>query len=267
MLSGNCSAAYYARASKSCKFQPASGLRRQGSTTDRNRQTGMRGRFITFEGGEGAGKSTQVRLLADKLEARGIRVKLTREPGGSPAAEVIRHVILSGVAKQLGADAETLLFAAARADHLTTIIRPALEEGVWVICDRFSDSTRAYQGALGSVDPRLIRALERLVVGENRPDLTVILDIPAEEGLQRAHVRRGDGEKDRFEGESLDFHRKLRDAFRHIAMSEPERCVLVDAMQSRETIAEDIWRAVSERLIADAPKLQGSGQGSDQGSS
>lgn len=208
----------------------------------------MRGKFITFEGGEGAGKSTQVQLLAERLEALGIRVKLTREPGGSPAAEVIRHVILSGAAKPLGAETEALLFAAARADHLATVIRPALEQGIWVICDRFADSTRAYQGALGLVDQRLIDALEQVIVGETRPDLTLILDVPAEEGLQRAKTRRGDGGVDRFEGEALDFHRKLRDAFRKIAESEPERCALIDAMQPREVIAAQIWQRVEKQL-------------------
>jgi dTMP kinase len=208
----------------------------------------MRGKFITFEGGEGAGKSTQVELLAERLEALGIHVKLTREPGGSPAAEVIRHVILSGAAKPLGAETEALLFAAARADHLATVIRPALEQGIWVICDRFADSTRAYQGALGLVDRRLIDALEQVIVGETRPDLTLILDVAAEEGLQRAKARRGDGDVDRFEGEALDFHRKLRDAFRKIAESEPERCALIDAMQSREVIAAQIWQRVEKQL-------------------
>ena len=135
----------------------------------------MRGRFITFEGGEGTGKSTQASLLAERLQNWGYHAVVTREPGGSPGAEIIRHVLLSGAAKPLGSNAEAILFAAARDDHLSQTIRPALESGRWVICDRFSDSTRVYQGVLGNVDTRLIRALERVVVGESKPDLTLIL--------------------------------------------------------------------------------------------
>src|SRR6187455_2406811 len=132
----------------------------------------MRGHFITFEGGEGTGKSTQAAMLAYRLKAFGINVHLTREPGGSPGAEVIRHVLLSGVAKPLGVEAEALLFAAARDDHVRSTIEPALARGAWVICDRFIDSTRVYQGTLGHVDPALIRALERVTIGDLRPDLT-----------------------------------------------------------------------------------------------
>src|SRR4051794_26755553 len=133
----------------------------------------MRGRFITFEGGEGTGKSTQAALLAERLENWGYHPIITREPGGSPGAEIVRHVLLSGAAKPLGADTEAILFAAARDDHLSQTIRPALESGRWVICDRFADSTRVYQGVLGNVDPRLIRALERVVVRDTTPDLTM----------------------------------------------------------------------------------------------
>jgi dTMP kinase len=152
----------------------------------------MRGRFITFEGGEGTGKSTHSALLAARLQSLGIRVLLTREPGGSPGAEVIRHVLLSGVAKPLGVEAEALLFAAARGDHVGSTIEPALARGTWVICDRFIDSTRVYQGALGRLDPKFIRALERVTVGDLRPDLTFILDVPADVGLARASKRRGE---------------------------------------------------------------------------
>src|ERR1019366_2091236 len=151
----------------------------------------MRGRFITFEGGEGSGKSTHARLLADRLNALGIEVVLTREPGGSPGAEIIRHILLSGITKPLGAETEAILFAAARDDHVRTTILPALLAGKWVICDRFIDSTRVYQGALGHVDPRLIRSLERVTVGPAVPDLTFILDVPAKIGLARASARRG----------------------------------------------------------------------------
>jgi len=208
----------------------------------------MRGRFITFEGGEGSGKSTQATLLANRLRLLFIAVELTREPGGSPGAEIIRHILLSGTAKPLGPDAEAMLFAAARDDHLRQTILPALEQGKWVICDRFADSTRVYQGVLGNVDPRLIKALERVTVGDAMPDLTFILDIPAEEGLARAHERRGDNETDRFESESLEFHKKLRDAYLDLAKNNPERCVVIDARLPQDEVAKRIWREVSKRL-------------------
>lgn len=208
----------------------------------------MRGRFITFEGGEGTGKSTHAARLAERLRSFGVGVHLTREPGGSPGAEIIRHVILSGVAKPLGAEAEAVLFAAARSDHLDTVIKPALDRGVWVICDRFADSTRVYQGVADNVDPRAIRALERIVVGVNKPDLTFILDVPAEQGMQRAARRRGGGVADRFEGEAMTFHEKLRDGFLMLAANEPERCVLIDATAPQDEVAEQIWRTVNERF-------------------
>src|SRR5260370_38309405 len=151
----------------------------------------MRGRFITFEGGEGTGKSTQAALLAQRLKSMGIGVELTREPGGSPGAEISRHVLLSGAAKALGPDAEAILFAAARDDHVRTTIEPALARGRWVISDRFADSTNVYQGALGHVDARLLGGLYRVTVGKLKPDLTLILDVPAEVGLERASKRRG----------------------------------------------------------------------------
>src|SRR5476651_2450603 len=157
----------------------------------------MRGHFITFEGGEGSGKSTHAAMLAAHLKSLGIDVVLTREPGGSTGAEIIRHVLLSGVAKPLGAETEAILFAAARDDHVRTTILPALQAGQWVICDRFIDSTRVYQGVLGNVDPRLIRSLERVTVGRARPELTFILDVPAKIGLARATARRGKDVADR----------------------------------------------------------------------
>ena len=208
----------------------------------------MRGRFITFEGGEGTGKSTHAARLAERLKTFGVGVHLTREPGGSPGAEIMRYVILSGVAKPLGAEAEAMLFAAARDDHLKTVIRPALDRGVWVICDRFADSTRIYQGVAGDVDSRSIRAMERIVVGDTKPDLTFILDVPAKVGMQRATKRRGDSGADRFENEALAFHEKLRDGFLVLAASEPERCVVIDATVPKEDVAEQIWRIVSQRL-------------------
>src|SRR5271163_5072762 len=152
----------------------------------------MRGKFITFEGGEGTGKSTQASLLALRLASVGIGVQLTREPGGSPGAEIIRHVLLSGAAKPLGPDAEAMLFAAARDDHVQQTILPALDAGKWVICDRFADSTRVYQGVLGKVDERLIKGLERVSIGDLAPDITLMLDIPVEVGLERVKLRRGD---------------------------------------------------------------------------
>lgn len=205
------------------------------------------GRFITFEGGEGAGKSTQVSRLAERLRLLGYEVVETREPGGSPGAEAIRHLLLAGVAKPLGTEAETMLFAAARDDHMVATIRPALERGAWVICDRFIDSTRVYQGALGNVDPRLIRSLERVIVGENMPDLTFVLDIPPEIGFSR--VRKRGASADRFEAENLDFHRQLRAAYKDIAEQEPQRCVLVDAEATADVLAVEIWMIVSDRLL------------------
>jgi dTMP kinase len=209
----------------------------------------MAGRFITFEGGEGGGKSTHAKLLAGRLEQAGIDVVLTREPGGSPGAEIIRHVLLSGAAKPLGAETEAILFAAARDDHVRATIEPALQAGTWVICDRFLDSTRVYQGMLGHVDARLIRGLERVTVGATMPDLTLILDVPVEVGLERASKRRGGGQADRFEAEAIEFHDKLRRAYAALAKLEPERCVLIDATGSREMVQEQIWKAVGDRLM------------------
>jgi dTMP kinase len=208
----------------------------------------MRGRFITFEGGEGTGKSTQAATLGQRLQSMGIGVVLTREPGGSPGAEIIRHVILSGAAKPFGPDAEAILFAAARDDHVSTTIEPALARGRWVISDRFADSTKVYQGALGRVDPLLLGGLHRITVGKLRPDLTFILDLPAEVGLERARARRGEQNADRFEAESVEFHEKLREAYLHLAASEPNRCVLVDAREPAAAVAARIWETVAKRL-------------------
>ena len=208
----------------------------------------MRGKFITFEGGEGTGKSTQAGLLARKLESLGLGVLLTREPGGSPGAEIIRHVLLSGAAKPLGADAEAMLFAAAREDHVSCTIAPALAAGKWVVCDRFADSTRVYQGALGQVDRRLIKGLERVSIGDLLPDLTLILDVPVDVALERRALRRGDAPPDRFEAEDVEFHEKLREAFRALAADEPERCVIIDASVPRVQVAKDIWDTVQAKL-------------------
>jgi dTMP kinase len=204
--------------------------------------------LITFEGGEGTGKSTHAGLLAERLKTLGIAVVRTREPGGSPGAEAIRHVLLSGAAKPLGPSAEAILFAAARDDHVKQLIEPALACGAWVVCDRFIDSTRVYQGALGHVDMKFIRALERATIGELMPDLTFVLDVPAEDGISRANKRRGGGDIDRFEMEALAFHEGLREAYRLLALVEPERCVMIDATEPKPKVADRIWKAVNERL-------------------
>ncbi|MGL4494719.1 MAG: dTMP kinase [Beijerinckiaceae bacterium] len=208
-----------------------------------------RGRFITFEGGEGSGKSTQIRALADALQARGIAVTLTREPGGSPDAEKIRTFLLSGGGKDLGVLAETFLFSAARLDHVRTTIAPALKSGRWVLCDRFADSTRVYQGVAGAVDANTIRAIESVAIDGCKPDLTIILDVPAATGLARAQARRGEAARaDRYEAESLAFHSRIRDAFRDLAQAEPGRCVLIDADRPADRVAGDVRRAVEARL-------------------
>ena len=208
-----------------------------------------RGRFITFEGGEGTGKSTQIKKLADRLKAARMRTLVTREPGGSPGAEIMRHLVLSGMGKLLGPEAETLLFAAARDDHVHTVIEPALKQGIWVLCDRFSDSTRAYQGRLGQVAPGVLNAMQRVTIGDLKPDLTIILDIPVEVGLQRAAARRGSGVPDRFESENLQFHQGLRDAYRQIAAEDPQRCVLIDADADADTVAARVWTALREHVL------------------
>jgi dTMP kinase len=205
----------------------------------------MARRFITFEGGEGTGKSTQARLLAERLRAMGEDVVATREPGGSPEAERLRDLILSGRAKDFGAFAETALFSAARLDHLRSTIRPVLARGGWVICDRFLDSTRAYQGALGNLDPRVVRALERVVVEDTVPGLTLLLDVPPEIGLQRARLR-SQSAPDRFEAEAITYHRSLREAFLDIANAEPDRVRVLDARPDPEVVAAHVWEAVAK---------------------
>jgi len=208
----------------------------------------MRGHFITFEGGEGTGKSTQAKLLVARLKSLGIDALLTREPGGSPGAEALRHVLLSGAAKPLGPYAEAILFAAARDDHVRCTIKPALEQGTWIISDRFADSTRVYQGALNNIDPKLIQRLERITTGDTQPELTFILDLPAEIGLARAAKRRGSGGYDRFEAEGLAFHKRLRQAYLELAEREPNRCAVIDASAEMTKIANVIWASVNARL-------------------
>ncbi|MBR1298491.1 dTMP kinase [Bradyrhizobium sp. AUGA SZCCT0042] len=209
-----------------------------------------RGKFISFEGGEGSGKSTQIKKLADRLATAKLSAIVTREPGGSPGAEIIRHLVLSGMGKLLGPEAETLLFAAARDDHVRTVIQPALSQGIWVLCDRFSDSTRAYQGRLGQVSPAVLNAMQRVTIGDLKPDLTIILDIPVDVGLKRAAVRRGTGAPDRFEAEDVKFHQDLRDAYQQIAAEDPQRCALIDANADTDTVATHVWKALRDHLFA-----------------
>ncbi|HEY8031646.1 MAG TPA: dTMP kinase [Methylocella sp.] len=219
-----------------------------------------RGVLITLEGGEGAGKSTQIAHLLCNLRKAGIEAIGTREPGGSPGAEILRKVLLSGSVASLGPAAEAILFAAARVDHIDKKIEPALAAGTFVVCDRFADSTRAYQGARGQVDPRFLRALERITLGDVRPGLTLILDLPVAEGLTRAAARRGAGDApDRFEREDLEFHESLRAAFLAIAAAEPARCAIIDATRGEKDVADEIFEVVSSRLIAPAAARQARG--------
>ncbi len=206
------------------------------------------GRFITFEGGEGAGKSTQVRILTERLKGAGLEVVATREPGGSPGAEAIRALLVTGDPDRWSAVSETLLMYAARRDHIERTIRPALERGAWVICDRFADSTRAYQGAGGHAAHGLIAAMETFVLEGTRPDLTLILDLPVEQGLARAGLR--GGAEARFEAKGHAFHQRLREAFLDIARAEPNRCVVLDAAQAPEAVSDAVWSAVAARLPA-----------------
>ncbi|WP_157017867.1 dTMP kinase [Mesorhizobium xinjiangense] len=209
-----------------------------------------RGLFITFEGGEGAGKSTQIRRLADLLAKEGRQTLVTREPGGSPGAEAIRHVLLSGAAERFGPELEAILFAAARSDHVEQVIRPAIEAGKIVLCDRFMDSSRVYQGVTGGLDPAFMRALEKVTVNATMPDLTIILDLDPEEGLRRAVARRGEDTADRFEKETIAVHRQRRDAFLEIARAEPERCVVIDASRDEDTVAADVAAAAARTIAA-----------------
>tara|TARA_R110002020_G_scaffold5971_22_gene24695 strand:- start:342 stop:1022 length:681 start_codon:yes stop_codon:yes gene_type:complete len=207
------------------------------------------GRFITFEGGEGVGKSTQIHRLAGVLRRRGYDVLVTREPGGSVGAEAVRHVLLSGAAEEFGVRMEAVLFAAARSDHVEVVIRPAVLEGAIVLCDRFMDSSRVYQGVTGNLEPQFVRNLERIAVNGMVPDLTLVLDLPAETGLRRAKTREGKhAEPDRFEKEELATHEKRREAFLDLTRTEPDRCLLIDASQSQDAVALAILAAVEPLL-------------------
>jgi dTMP kinase len=213
-----------------------------------------RGFFITFEGGEGAGKSTQIARLARKMRAKKYDVLVTREPGGSPGAEAVRHVLLSGAAEPFGPKMEAVLFAAARSDHVEQVIRPAVERGSVVLCDRFLDSSRVYQGVTGGLDPAFMEALEEVAINGMMPDMTLILDIDPAEGLRRATARRGasDG-PDRFEKETLDIHQRRRDAFLAIAVAEPDRCIVIDASAPPDMVEDVVTAAVFAALEARAP--------------
>jgi dTMP kinase len=209
-----------------------------------------RGKFITFEGGEGAGKSTQIELLATYLRDGGVDVTTTREPGGTPKAERLREILLSGKIASLGPLAEATLFSAARIDHVDRLIEPTLARGAWVLSDRFADSTRAYQGARGGVSQRDIDLLERAAVGATTPDLTFIFDLPPETGLARAAARRQiGGNVDRFEAEEIDFHRALRDAFLDIAARHPHRCCVIDAARPVAEVSRTIRDLIAARLV------------------
>ncbi|WP_245944953.1 dTMP kinase [Pelagibacterium lacus] len=207
-------------------------------------------RFITFEGGEGVGKSTQVRRLAARLARMGIDAVRTREPGGTPKAEGIRSFILQGKPESWGVGAEAVLFAAARLDHVNALIAPSLAAGKWVICDRFADSTRAYQGLTGGGEDRLIDALESLALDGREPDLTLILDMDPDAAFERRRQRAlEDGlPADRFEKEDIDFHRRLRDNFLAIAISNPGRCVVLSAENDEDTVEAEVWAAVRDHF-------------------
>ena len=206
----------------------------------------MRGRFITIEGGEGAGKSTQLALLAAALGGVGIAVQRTREPGGSEGAEAIRRLLLEGADERWDAIAETLLFYAARREHVTRLIQPALDRGVWVVCDRFADSTIAYQGHGRGLPLAELQALHRFALGDFAPDLTLILDLPVAEGLARAAKRSGSA--DRFERIDPAFHERLRQGFQQIAATNPQRCVVIDASGDVDSVHRAVLAAMAARL-------------------
>jgi dTMP kinase len=209
---------------------------------------GSTGRFITLEGGEGAGKSTQITRLKSWLEARGKTVVATREPGGSPGAEMVRKLLVEGPAERWDGTTEALLHFAARRDHLRSTVWPALKSGVWVVSDRFADSTRAYQGYGHGLDLAMLERLYEIAVGDFQPNLTLILDVPVETGLARAAARRGI--ENRYESLPIDFHQRVKAGFLEIARSHPKRCAVIDAAQDIDTLAATIARTVGDRLGA-----------------
>ncbi|HYC63257.1 MAG TPA: dTMP kinase [Reyranellaceae bacterium] len=206
------------------------------------------GKFITLEGGEGAGKSTQIARLGTFLRGRGREIVTTREPGGSPGAEMVRKLLVEGPSERWDGPTEAMLHFAARRDHLRVTVWPALQRGAWVISDRFADSTVAYQGYGHGVDRGLLNRLYNVAVGDFAPDLTIVLDVPVEEGLKRAATRRG--AETRYEAMPIEFHRRVHDGFLEIAATNAARCVVIDATQSIDAIAQAIERAVRQRLGA-----------------
>lgn len=208
--------------------------------------TGAAGRFITLEGGEGAGKSTQIARLKEFLEQRGRTVVTTREPGGAPGAEMVRKLLVEGPAERWDGITEALLHFAARREHLRSTVWPALKRGDWVVSDRFADSTMAYQGYGHGIDRALLDKLYGIAVGRFRPNLTLILDLPVETGLARASARRGT--ETRYESLPLDFHERVRQGFLDIATAEPGRCVVIDATSDIDAIASAIADAAAQRL-------------------
>ncbi len=223
-------------------------MRQSGKSQTASDQSG-RGVFITFEGGEGAGKTSQIRLLTQKLEELGLSVVTTREPGGSPGGEAIRHVLLSGAAEIFGSEMEAILFSASRSDHIDLVIEPALKAGKVVISDRFFDSTRVYQGISGKVDMAFIKLLEEIACAGTIPDFTIIIDLDPKEGMARARKRRGEKvEPDRFEKDDLKEQESRRQGFLQIAKEEPERCVVVSGNGTEKQVHARIWRTIKHRL-------------------
>ena len=215
----------------------------------RSRPLTPRARFITFEGGEGGGKTTQAQRLRDALQKRGINVVVTREPGGAPGAEQIRTLLVAGAKDRWDPLAEAMLHFAARCEHVAKTIRPALAEGTWVLCDRFTDSTMAYQGYAQGVGPARIKRMAAAALGSFKPDLTLVLDLPVTLGLRREAARaEGLGEV-RYSRMGLAFHRTVRSAFLEIAAGAPQRCVVVNARPSADTVQANIWTIVAERLL------------------
>ncbi len=203
------------------------------------------GRFVTFEGGEGAGKTTQIERLAAALRRAGIEAVATREPGGTPGAEAIRQLLVTGPTERWEPLTETLLHLAARSDHVSRRIRPELAAGRWVLCDRFADSTRVYQGLAGAVGLEIVDRLHQIVLGDLAPDLTLVLDLPVEAGLARRAVSAGE---DRYERMGLDFHRRVREGFLTLAHTAPERCVVIDASGGIDDVAAAVRSTVAARL-------------------
>ncbi len=206
-----------------------------------------RAQFITFEGGEGAGKSTQADKLRARLEDKGVDVLVTREPGGAPSAEEIRALLVTGEPDRWTPLTEALLHTAARQEHLENTVRPALASGRWVLCDRFYDSTMAYQGYAQGLGKGLVEQLNALVVRDTVPDLTLVFDLPVEQGLSRAQIR--EGNEDRYERMGQSFHEALRSAFLDIARENASRCELLDASQSIDQIAGRVWKIVEARYF------------------